>query len=194
MNKTEWLRELRQELDRLGIAHGREILADYEEHFSVAAERGQSEDVVTGKLGSPLAVARAHRAEALVTKIEQGSGWDFSNAIGAALRLLVLTPFNFFMLVGPFLVLSVLLVFGWFLCLLGTALSVGALGVSAVALPFLIVNFWAAGAFFFAALTFAGLTVLSVLLMFLFSKVTIRIFVSYLRWNIDFVIDRKGNA
>lgn len=192
MNRLEWMRNLREELDAAGVPKSSEIVADYEEHFAVAAERGEHEQNVILRLGPPAAVARAHHAEAMITKVEAGSEWDFSNALGAALRLLVLTPFNFFMLIGPFLILCILLVVGWMLCLVGGALSVGAIALALFSLPFLIFSFWGTGAVFFGALAFVGLTVLSVLAMFWISKALVRVFVSYLRWNIDFVIDRKG--
>lgn len=194
MNRMEWMRTLRAELDAAGLPKPAEIVADYEEHFAVAAERGENEQNVILRLGPPGAVARAHLAEALVTKVEAGSEWDFSNAMGAALRLLVLTPFNFFMLIGPFLILCVLLITGWMLCLLGGVLSVAAIAIALFALPFLIFSFWGTGAVFFGAMAFIGLTVLSVLSMFWISKGLFRVFVSYLRWNIDFVIDRKGGS
>lgn len=190
MSKREWLQKLENEMSRIGVFHFREITRDYEEHFNVGVSQGKTETEIAAKLGDPLAVARAHHAETLVTKVQSSSGTGLMGALSAALRLLILTPFNFFMLIGPFLITIAFLVTGWVTCLVSGAVSVAAVVVTIVALSFLFMNFWGTGAFIFGSLGFIGATILGLMLMWLITRWIVDLFISYLKWNVNFVLEK----
>lgn len=194
MKRSEWLVKLEQEMSRLGVPNGREIVADYEEHFSVAMEAGKSEEEVCEKLGDPLTVAKAHQLEKLVTvSMPAGSPngtMDMSGILRAALRVLILTPLNFFLMIGPFVVIATLLVTGWIVAVVFGLLSLAASVLALIGVPFLVVNFWSAGALVFGSLAFIGFTVIGVMTMWVLTKVLMTFFVSYLRWNVNFVLEK----
>ncbi|MBX2987581.1 MAG: DUF1700 domain-containing protein [Bdellovibrionaceae bacterium] len=192
MTRTEWLIKLERELTRLGVPAPREIVADYEEHFAIAAGAGKKEEETAAKLGDPVSVARAHQAERLVSQVATpGEAPKMRDVASATWRLLVLTPFNFFMLIGPFLLLAICLFTGWMLCLTFGGVSLAILTLAATSVPLLAVNFWGTGALILAALGFVSLTVFGIMTMLLISKGALSFFVSYLKWNVDFVLAKK---
>lgn len=189
MTKKEWLQKLETEMTRIGVLNRSAILADYQEHFEMGQQEGLREEDLTAKLGDPRTIAKAHLAESLITRAE-ASGSGTTSSMGAAFRVLVLTPFNFLMIFGPFLITAVFLLTGWFLCFVFGVMSLVALVLTGLALPFLFFNFWGAGAFLFASLGFTGFTVLGFMTMALLTKLLIRLFVSYVKWNINFVLEK----
>ncbi len=60
MNKQQFLNELRAALAPLPAVEREDILADYEEHFRIAAETGHSEETVAAALGDPRELARSY--------------------------------------------------------------------------------------------------------------------------------------
>lgn len=192
MKRTEWLMRLENELDRMKVSNPKEIFADYEEHFTIGASQGKTEEEIATKLGDPQAAARAHQAETLVTKAAGGEkGPQVKNVFNATMRVLMLTPFNFFMLIGPFLAVAIFLFSGWMVCVAFAGVSAALIGVSFLSLPFLVSYFAAVGAVIFAALAFCGITILSVLTMILITQWILTLFVSYMRWNVDFVLQKQ---
>lgn len=192
MTRTEWLITLETELTRLGVPAPREIVSDYEEHFAAGAESKKTDEEIAAKLGDPKAVARAHQAESLVDKAAapQNRPADLGHVWKASLRLLLLTPFTFLMLIGPFFFLSVFLVGGWGLAFLFGGLGAAGLAIASLGVPLLLVDFWSAGAFIFGTLAFAGAAALGLMTMWVVTKIILQAFVSYLRWNVNFVLEK----
>ncbi len=60
LNKQQFLNELRAALAPLPAVEREDILADYEEHFRIAAETGHSEETVAAALGDPRELARSY--------------------------------------------------------------------------------------------------------------------------------------
>lgn len=192
MNRRNWIDLLHENLRKEGLHDTAEILADYEEHFNAAIARGKSEEDIAAKLGDPALVARAHQAEALVTRSPvTGRDPDMGAVMKATLRMLVLTPFNFLMLIGPFLIFAVFLVTGWSMVLAFAGVSLVALLGVILAIPALLMNFWFGGAIFFGSLGVISMTVFGVLTMYLITRWVISVFVSYLQWNVNFVIGKN---
>ena len=204
MKRTEWLIKLEQELIRLKVPQPREIVADYEEHFAAAMEARKSEEDTAAKLGDPKTVAGAHSAEYLMAGASPTVPLppaaaipfkpDLGNMLRASLRLLVLTPFNFLMLVGPFLIFCLFLIVGWTIAGAMTGASAGAILLGVISLPFMVLNFWLVSGLFFGAMAFIGFTVLTVMTMSLLTKWILQIFASYLRWNVDFVLEKRSTV
>ena len=58
MNKTEFLRSLKSELEKNRVNDIEDILADFEDHFANRLEEGVSEEEISRKIGSPEEIAR----------------------------------------------------------------------------------------------------------------------------------------
>ena len=91
MNKTEFLRSLKSELEKNRVNDIEDILADFEDHFANRLEEGVSEEEISRKIGSPEEIARdfANPPEA-----RKGSARFFA---GLGLGFLDLFAFPFFL-------------------------------------------------------------------------------------------------
>ncbi len=192
MKKQEYLDKLELELRSQNITKVQEILADYHEHFAVGLGKGKSEEEIVDKLGDAPTIAKAYQAEDLIRQIEDAPVQDqFSYFIRAILRLIILTPLNFFMLVGPVLILSIILFTMWTL-----VVSIGVAGVAfsikvLMALPIMSIGLWGMSMSLFGMVSTISGALLGVLIMFFITKFLLQMFISYLRWNIEFI---KGDA
>ncbi len=63
MTKYEYLAKLERALGRLPENERRDILSDYEEHFRVGAEMGQSDDEICRRLGDPDTIAAEYQKD-----------------------------------------------------------------------------------------------------------------------------------
>lgn len=188
MKKQEYLDKLELELRRLNVSKLQEVLADYNEHFQMGLSKGKTEEEIIDKLGEPATVAKAYQAENLIQRMETSGSQDKAGLFFRAfMRALILTPFNFIMLLGPFLILGCILFAGWALALTfcGSGLGIG-IGLFAL-VPLSAVSFWAAGAAFFGSICLVSVSLLGLLVMFYLTKFSFSFWIHYLKWNIDFV-------
>lgn len=188
MNKQQYLDKLELELRRLNVSKVNDVLADYNEHFMMGQGKGKSEQEIIDKLGDPLTVAKAYQAENFIATMESSNAQDkvgfFAKAFG---RALILTPFNFFMIIGPFLVLACLMFGGWAVALTICGTGVGIALALLTLIPLSGFSFWAGGAAFFTAIFLGSLGLLFLMGMLFVSKLVVLFFVNYMKWNIDFV-------
>lgn len=70
MNKLEFLKLLKLELETNGVHNVQDILADYEEHFAHGLNKGKSEEDISKGLGSPLTLAKAYKTESMIREIK----------------------------------------------------------------------------------------------------------------------------
>lgn len=193
MKRQEYLDKLELELRRQNIAKLQEVLADYNEHFEMGLAKGKSEEEIVDKLGDPVTIAKAYQAENLISQMQESPVQDqFGYFVKAVLRILILTPFNFFMMIGPFLVTLCMLIAGW-----ATALSLGGTGIGLAfglfaLIPIAALGFWSGGALLFGSLTVVGLSLLGLIVMFFVTKWILQLFVRYLQWNVNFVKGSKS--
>ncbi|SKC83214.1 HAAS signaling domain-containing protein [Maledivibacter halophilus] len=101
MNKSEFLKELSTLLSSLPSDERQEILFDYEEHFSIASEKGESEEEIIKNLGSPSSIAKQYRANYMVNQAAVNP--SASNILRAVFATIVLGFFNLVFILGPFL-------------------------------------------------------------------------------------------
>ena len=52
MNKEQFINELREQLNVIGVTDVEEIISDYEQHFSIKISDGYYEEEIAKKLGS----------------------------------------------------------------------------------------------------------------------------------------------
>ncbi len=194
MTKQEYLNELTRHLRRMPSFEIEEILADYREHFDAGLRSGKSEDEISKSLGHPRSVAQGYQVSNLVDEAKTSSSVmaRLKILLQVMLLILVLAPFNFLVILGPFLVLFIMTVLGW-----AAPIAIGGVAIAVV------IAFFAAGQAFtigvlqglsllFMFLGTLGLAAISALVMFLISKALTQIVASYLRWNINFITARRA--
>lgn len=193
MTKAEWLKELENRIQRLSSQERAEIMADYREHFDMGMENGKTQEQICISLGSPRSIAQSIMMSSLVEEAQsaptlRGRGHAILRMF---LLILVLAPFNFLILVGPFLVLFSLLFAGWV-----TPLSLIA-GSTAAGIVFL-----QAGVSGFGVLS--GLSLFSVwlgivsasfvvcVIMWLLTRGSLWLLIAFFKWNIEFITEKKS--
>ncbi len=188
MKQQDYMDKLELELRRLNIGKLQDVLSDYREHFSAALAKGKSEEEICEKLGEPGLVAKAYQAENLMSQMQEAAGQDqVGYFIRAVLRIIILTPFNFFMMIGPFLVTVVMLIVGWALTVSLGGSGVGISLALLAAVPLTAIGFWSGGAILFASLTVLGLSAIGLFIMIFVTKIILHLFIRYLYWNVSFV-------
>ena len=191
MQKDEYIRNLRKALSRLPESEREDIIADYEEHFSVGVSEGRDEADIAGALGDPRSLGREHAALFLVREAEidpsaRGLGRAVAATVGLGLFNLLVVLLPFLLLV---LILILILVIGFSLACSGPLLTgysvLSLLGImpSGLSAPPL------AGVFFGIGLTSAGLFLMVITgwLMRIFYRLGIR----YLRWHISVITGKE---
>ncbi|MGE3681786.1 MAG: DUF1700 domain-containing protein [Bdellovibrionales bacterium] len=192
MTKAEYLRELEGRIRGLPAAERREVLADYEEHFRQGLADGKSEPEICATLGAPKTVAQEILVHTWVNEAEQSQ--TLASRSGALLQILllvlILAPFNFFMLICPFLVMFALVCAGW---TVPVALAISAVVVMIAVIPVaLVLGPFTSLSLMFAGIGTVGLAVLSGFLMVAVTRGLLWMLVSYCKWNVNFIKARQG--
>lgn len=190
MNKWEFLKTLKTELERNGIQQAEDILSDYEEHFTHGLNKGKTEVEISEALGHPSTIAKAYKTESLISEIKNPqNGFQWSLAFNIIGRLLVIAPFNFIILFIPGALILALLASGW-----ATSVAIAAAGLAGFALlpvlTTLSVNVWAWVAGLSTILGLIGLAAVTGLVMFIITKHIILAAINYLQWNLKFVLQK----
>lgn len=193
MTKLEYITELRKQIARLPEKDQAEILADYEEHFAAGRAHGKTDEQISLSLGAPRSVAQSILMNSLVTEAETTKGVVDRAAymMRILLMTLVLAPFNFFMLVGPFLVMFVFVVVGWALPLAFIAATLG-LAAAMVGMGLSGLGLWSALSLASSAVGTLGASVLAVMIMLLLTRLSLSVLFSYLKWNVNFITARTA--
>jgi uncharacterized membrane protein len=192
MTQQEFLISLESDLKK-GDFHSpqkiREILSDYEEHFTHGKSKGKTEQEIASALGSPSSIAKAYQTESLLREVKNPEGFRWGLALQVLGRLLIIAPFNFLFLTIPGVLIFTMLAMGW-----AFALAIGSAGLAAFSLITLIatlsLNAWAWIAAISMGLGLIGLSCIGVIVMFVVSKYIVLALIGYLQWNLKFVLDR----
>lgn len=190
MNKLEFLKLLKLELETNGVHNVQDILADYEEHFTHGISKGKTEDEISKNLGSPLTIASAYKTDSMIKEIKNNDGkFDMKLALNVVIRLLVLAPFNLVVLFIPGAIIFGFLAGGW-----GATIGIGGAGIGVLGfLPkaaSLSSTLWAWVAGFSLSFSLLGAAILMGMVMFAISKYILIGLINYLQWNIKFVLDK----
>lgn len=190
MTKQEFLKTLRQELERHHVPNVTDILADYEEHFDHGLSKNKSEEDIARGLGFPSTIAKAYKTENMINEIKNPTkGFQLGLVLSVIGRMIVIAPFNFIVLFIPGMIIFGVVVFGW--CMALTTAATGFMAFSI--LPTLVetsTNAWAWVTGLSGGLGLLGLALMMGMLMFVFSKYILLSLVSYLQWNIKFVTQK----
>lgn len=190
MNKQEYITSLKDELAQRNVPNIVDIIADYEEHFTHALKSGKSEEQVIEKLGAPDLIAKAYETE---SKINQAKVTSKEVPVGLVLssliRVLILAPFNFVFMFVPAIIIFTLVAAGW-----SAAGGIGAAGFAMLAIvptaTTVAGTVWAAVALAFGGLGTIALAGIGVLIMYFVSKGIAMATLSYLQWNLKFILQK----
>ena len=175
MNKNEFLTSLDQALQRLSKEERRDILHDFEEHFTFGKEEGKTEAEIAASLGSIDKIASellaAHEVEEEVPETTNSTAKVVWTVIGLVL-------FNVVIVAGPLFGLLSILLGGWIL------------SVAFIASPlFVLINFIMLPASFtlfdlFFSIGLCGLGLLVGVLMYVASRGIVSLITRYVQFNI----------
>lgn len=190
MTKNEFMTSLRQALLKNNVSKIEDIVADYEEHFAHALAQGKTEDQVSKKLGNPETIAKAYETESMITNIKDpAKPFKLTHALTVLGRLIILAPFNFLVLCIPGSILFAFMIAGWSVAIGFASCAVGALVVGFQG-SLLQISGWFNVGVISAGLTFMAITVLAGLFMFTLTKQLLIFTISYLQWNLKFILER----
>jgi uncharacterized membrane protein len=155
MKRDEFLAQLRKSLGGLPEEEKKEILSDYEEHFSAGLASGKSEEDVAQALGNPRVLGASFRIDAM---LEEGkSGGSLTAVLRAVFASLSLGFFNLIVVLGPFIAVVAVILSLW-----AAAAAMALSGVAALvglAIQPLLPQFLSTGGMNTAFLVFASIGV-----------------------------------
>lgn len=178
MNKTQFLTSLDQALQRLSDDERRDILHDFEEHFTFGMEEGKTEAEIAASLGSVDKIANELLLEHQVENDRSVPQNSTAKAVMIAIGLIL---FNLMIVLGPVAGIIGTLFGGWIM------------SITFVASPLLVLlniiiypeSFMMFDLFFSIGLV--GLGLLVGVLMYLASRGVIYLIVRYVKFNINLV-------
>ncbi|MGP7816691.1 HAAS signaling domain-containing protein [Niallia sp. 01092] len=179
MNKVQFLNELSSQLKNLKKLEREDILQDYEEHFRFGEEEGKTEEEIAATLGSPKTIAKEILANYHIEKV--GNAASLGNIMRALWAVIGLGFFNLMIVLAPFIALVSVILSGWLVSIIGIfapLLIFVNIIVSSVSLQ------WFS---FFLSLAYCGLGIFLFMGMQIITKVLIRVFVRYLKFNASLV-------
>lgn len=189
MTKKDYLKQLEYALRGCDRQEVDDILRDQEEMINEAVRRGRSEAEFINSLGSPQKYASSIVAEAKVAKAESAASVQsqFSGTLSALLAMIALFPLNFLILVGPFLVVSTVVLTLWAVEIsLGVALAGG--WAAFTVQSFLVsVNPWILLSGVFTLLCLSGALLLSGFIIAACTRLFLSYTIKYLKWNLSFI-------
>ncbi len=186
--------ELKRSLGRLPESDRKEILYDYEEHFSMGIADGKGEEEIARSLGNPRVLGRSFEIDSLLEAPASGTGVTAASVIRALFASLSLTFFNVIVVLGPLLGLVGVMIGLW-----GAAVSLPLAGLGAILSPFaalIVPVYFSLGGMnpafvFFAGIGVAGLGLLAVIGMWRLSRLFVLMIAAYVRFNARIVGRRK---
>jgi uncharacterized membrane protein len=190
MNQHEFMSSLEVALKERGVANVSDILNDYREHFTHGLSSGKTEEEIAAKLGQPTVIAGAYETKALIDQVRStASDFQWQTSLEVIGRLIILAPFNFILLLLPGSFIAAALLFGWAGAVIIGSASVGFLAFASKA-GLLVGSFWVLLGVTSTCLALLGIGVFVALLMFVITKYILLGLISYLQWNMKFVLNK----
>jgi uncharacterized membrane protein len=107
MNRKEFMEKLDNALTGIPKAEKKEVMRDYEDHFSIGLEKGRTEEEIVKSLGEPASIAKSIRAEYSITRAKREPG--IKNIFRAMVTVAGLGVFNLIFVLIPLIVAIMLL-------------------------------------------------------------------------------------
>lgn len=108
MNKKEFMEKLDKALAGIPKDEKKEVMRDYEEHFSIGLEKGRTEEEIAKSLGDTASIAKTIKAEYTITRAKREPG--IKNIFRATIAVAGLGLFNLIFVLIP-LIIAVELLF-----------------------------------------------------------------------------------
>ncbi|QNO13897.1 DUF1700 domain-containing protein [Alkalicella caledoniensis] len=196
MNKNQFLSRLRDNLRGVDGDSLKEIMYDYEEHFTIGLENGKTEEEISASLGDPEAIAAQYKYENAVKTAETNR--RPVNLLKAILAGVGLGFFNLVFVLGIYIGI-VASIFAFFvssiaIAFAGTVLIIQSFlpfTIGLVTVPFILEGLLPKAALFFFGL---GTTALGLLMTVIFVKIGQGVYnltLKYLQANIS-IIKKAG--
>src|SRR5690625_3134407 len=115
MTKKEFLTELKSLLIQISEDERKDIMQDFEEHFQIGLEEGETEEEIASGLGSPEQIAKELLATYHIEKMETTA--SAGNMLRSVWAVISLCFFNLIIVLGPFIAVASVLLGGWILSL-----------------------------------------------------------------------------
>ncbi len=194
MGKVDYINDLRRSLKNVPENELSEILADYEEHFANGRSAGKTESEIIAALGPAKTVAQGYLMNTLIKEVNVAPSTIQRSGLLMQMMVifLVLAPFNFLVLVGPFLVLVALLFAGWAIPITIAGVSIAALITVLVTTSLHVIGVLQGFSLFFMFLGVIGVSALVSMVMILLSRGMIQLVSSYIRWNYNIIRARRA--
>lgn len=192
MNKNDFLKLLRTELQDLPADEVNEIIRDQEEFIREAMSAGREEEQVIQSLGSPRDFAKNVKAQQQIDRAhsEPQLTKQMSGTLKAVMAILVLAPFNLIFFLGPFLGVAGM-TFGVWAAALASLMLLTLLFIAfCLSWLFLSGSVWVHLSTFFSLLGGIGLSLLVLIGVYYFTKFLVRMTLSYLSWNLKFIQEK----
>lgn len=188
MTKQEFLDILSQSL-KVSEAEKKDIIYDYEEHFSIGIENGKTEQELINELGDPKTIAKQYTAAQNLQRAKETP--STKNIFIAVLSAVSLGFFNLIFVLGPFLGL-ICLILGLFVASCGITISgIGMMFGTMLGPIFPNLIGIAAEIPYSALLLFGiGMTALGILCFigsYYAAKYFYNITIKYLKWNLNII-------
>lgn len=187
MNKQEFMNRLSSALSNMPTEEKSDILYDYEEHFTIAIEKGKTEEEAAEELGNPEGIAKYYRANAAINKAEANK--SVKHITGAVFSVLGLGFINLVFILGPYLGVVGALI-GFFAAAIGITIS-GIVGVIAStfapAIPEIVSMPVNQGAAIFATTGLACLGILMFIGCCYLAKGLYIVTIKYLKFNLSII-------
>lgn len=188
MTKDKWLERLKKGLSGLNKDEIDDILADYNEYFYDAMEKGRTEEQVTNSLGDPIKLAKQLKADSRIKTAQ--ANMNVKNMTKAIFAIVTLSLFNIIVMVGPIMAI-VGVIFGF------AVAGVGILGGGIISFFGILIFGSSALAGLGFALTvplalllglfLSSLGILLLILDFWFGRWIFNVLVKYFKFNFDIV-------
>lgn len=179
MTKDKFLQQLKVSLNRLPGKELRDILQDYEEHFTFGLEEGKTEEEIVTSLGSPAQIAKELLTDYHLEQVTASA--TIGNVFRAFWAVIGLGFFNLVIVLGPAIAIAASLFAGWIL------------GISLLASPLLVIveAIVHPSAFqlfnLFISLAFCGVGYFVAIGMSFVTNLAIKGIVRYLKFNVSIV-------
>ncbi|MEJ8778775.1 HAAS signaling domain-containing protein [Pseudogracilibacillus sp. ICA-222130] len=179
MNKERFIKELQSAIAKLPKEEQMEILQDYEEYFQMGQLDGKDEEEMTASLGNPKLIGKELVATYQIEEVEKNT--SIGNFLKATWMVIGLGFFNLIIVLGPFLVIASLLLASW------------SVGVGFAAAPIvMLVNVAIYPEIFqlfdlFNSFVLCGLGLFIIIASYGMTKVCMRGFIRYLKYNTKLV-------
>nr|QNO51732.1 hypothetical protein LBHPMFOL_00001 [Methanosarcinales archaeon ANME-1 ERB6] len=107
MNKKEFMEKLDNALTGIPKDEKKEVMRDYEDHFSIGLEKGRTEEEIAKSLGDPASIAKSITAEYSITRAKREP--SIQNIFRAIITVTGLGLFNLIFVLIPFIIAVALL-------------------------------------------------------------------------------------